>query len=205
MRLKHIFKCMEAHNLLKKSHDLYIKANELLEKTDLIKAFFQLGKVEVIGSLKLNLMYRLDIDLLAISEKIEKSQALEVTKILLDSGKFRSVTLADYHTFPGYDMPLGFYLELVVLDGAQEWKFDVWYLKPDEKYTHMVFDAIARFEEILVEAPEKAKTILQIKEALFDGVKYKNQVTGFDIYTAVLENGVSSVDQFIQKQALRAL
>ena len=190
---------MEKENLIKKSEDLCKTANEILAKTNAVEIFSKLGKVEIIGSLRLKMMYRLDIDLLVISEKIEKTEAQEITKHFLDMGIFQTVALADYQTFPAYDMPLGFYWELIIPYENKNWKFDVWYLKPEEKYTDMVLSSIKRFESALAKNPEKSETILKIKEAYFDGVKYRDKVKSFDIYTAVLENGVNSVEEFTAK------
>lgn len=187
---------METDDLVKKSENLCATANAILKDTNAVEVFSQLGKVEIIGSLRLKLMYRFDIDLLVISEEIKKDKALEITKQFLDSGLFRTVALADYQTFPGYDMPLGFYWELVVIRDGKEWKFDVWYLKPSERYTHLVSNSIEKFEALLAKNPEKAEVILKIKEAYFDGVKYKDKVKSFDIYTAVLEKGINNVEEF---------
>lgn len=190
---------METENLIKKSENLCNTANNILAKTNAVEIFSKLGKVEVIGSLRLKMMYRLDIDLLVISEKIEKDKAQEITKQFLDTGIFQTVALADYQTFPAYDMPLGFYWELIIPYENKNWKFDVWYLKPEERYTDLVLSSIKKFESALVKNPEKSEIILKIKEAYFDGVKYKDNVKSFDIYTAVLENGVNSVKEFTEK------
>lgn len=190
---------MQTENLIKNSKNLCNTANEILAKTNAIEIFSKLGKIEIIGSLRLKMMYRFDIDLLVISEKIEKTKAQEITKQFLDTGIFQTVALADYQTFPAYDMPLGFYWELIISHENKNWKFDVWYLKPEEKYTDMVLSSIKRFESALAKNPEKAETILKIKEVYFDGVKYKDNVKSFDIYTAVLENGVNSVEAFSTK------
>ena len=190
---------MEKENLIKKSEDLCKTANDILAKTNAVEIFSKLGKVEIIGSLRLKMMYRLDIDLLVISEKIEKSKAQEITKQFLDTGIFQTIALADYQTFPAFDLPLGFYWELIIPYDNLNWKFDVWYLKPEEKYTDMVLSSIKRFESALAKNPEKSETILKIKEAYFDGVKYRDKVKSFDIYTAVLENGVNSVEEFTAK------
>lgn len=88
---------------------------------------------------------------------------------------------------------------MIIPHGGTNWKFDVWYLKPDERYTNLVSDSISKFEKILSENPGKRETILKIKEAYFDGVKYKDKVKSFDIYTAVLENGINSVEEFADK------
>src|SRR5690606_1451880 len=106
-------------------------------------------------------------------------------KQLLDSNKFQTVALADYQTYPEYDFPKGYYWELIVIKDNEKWKFDVWYLKPDEEYTRLVLSCIETFEKVIKEHPEKRETILKIKEAYFNGVKYKDKVKSIDIYKAV--------------------
>lgn len=182
--------------LIKQSQSLVRNANTILRETGILELLGALGRVEIIGSLRLEAMYRRDIDLFVISETISKPKAQEVTKNLLDTAAFQTVSLADYQTFPAFDMPLGYYWELIIPYENENWKFDIWYLQPNERYTHLVSDAIKRFEGALASASGKLETILAIKEAYFDGVKYKNQVISFDIYTAVLDCGITSPKEF---------
>ena len=191
------------NKIIQNLQDVFEEANRVLEKTDTIKIFSKLGKVEIIGSLRLNLMYRPDIDLLVISEDIDKSRAEAITKELLSVGVFQKVEMIDYQTNPAYDMPLGFYWELIVPYNGKKWKFDIWYLKPSERYINLVHDSIKKFETALSANPEKAEVIFKIKEAYFGGVKYKGEVKGFDIYTAVLENGVNNVEEFMVKYPIQ--
>jgi len=193
---------MTNFGLLDHSKQLHTTATAIIKDNNITEIFSQLGKVEVIGSLRLDLMYRHDIDLLVISDDIDKSKAQTATKQLLDLGSIRTVAMADYQTFPGDDMPLGFYWELVVIRDNQSWKFDIWYLKPAERYTHLVFDSIQKFSAALAKNPEKAKLILEIKQAYFDGIKYKNKVKSIDIYNAVLVEGISSVAEFSGRSSI---
>jgi hypothetical protein len=183
-------------NTLENSKVLCKTAKAIINETHVIDSLLELGKVEIIGSLRLEVMYRRDIDLFVLSNVIDKAQAQEITKKFIESGLFQTVGFADYQTFPEDDMPLGFYWELIVIKDGEKWKLDVWYLKPDEKYTHMVLDAINTFEPLLSTYPEKKETILKIKEAYFNGTKYKDNVKSLDIYKAVLEGGINSVEEF---------
>ena len=187
---------MTQQDLIENSKDLCITAEEVLTKTGLVEIFSKLGKIEIIGSLRLKLMYRRDIDLFVLSNSIEKNKVYEITKELIDKDIFQTIGLADYQTYPAHDMPLGFFWELIIPHEGKNWKFDVWYLKPDEKYTHLVHNSINKFESLLKASPKKAETVLKIKEAYFDGIKYKNGVKSFDIYTAVLEQGINSIQEF---------
>lgn len=187
---------MIEQNLIENSQNLCNVAHKILANTNAMAIFSKLGKVEIIGSLRLKLMYRLDIDLFVVSNKIEKYKAHEVTKRFLDKDIFQTVALADYQTYPAHDMPLGFFWELIIPYEGKNWKFDVWYLKPDESYTHLVHESIKKFEQLLTADLKKSEIILKIKEAYFDGVKYKNGIKSFDIYTAVLERGVGTPEEF---------
>jgi len=69
-------------------------------------------------------------------------------------------------------------------------------LRSDEKYTGMAMDALPRFEAALARHPQKAGIILEIKQAFFDGVKYRDGVKSIDIYRAVLDENVNSVEEF---------
>ncbi|MDR3642458.1 MAG: hypothetical protein P4L74_02405 [Candidatus Doudnabacteria bacterium] len=190
---------MTENNLIQNSQNFCKSAEEIITKTGVVEVFSKLGKVEKIGSLRLKLMYRRDIDLFVISDSIEKNKAHQITKELIDKDIFQTIGTADYQNYPAYDMPLGFFWELIIPHEDKNWKFDVWYLKPDESYAHLVRDSINKFEPLLAADPKKAEIILKIKEAYFDGVKYKDNIKSFDIYTAVLENGVKSVEDFEAK------
>lgn len=187
---------MKRNDLIKNSFVLCETANKVLEENNIIQVFSKLGHVDIIGSLKLKLMFRLDIDLLVISDIIDKNIAVGVTKYLLDCRVFKKVNFIDYLTYPEFDMPLGFYWELLIPYEKKEWKIDIWYLKPTEKFSNLVFNSIVTFESKLSKYPEKRELILRIKKEYFDGIKYKNNINSIDIYTAVLENNISSVDEF---------
>jgi hypothetical protein len=182
--------------LIENSKQLSSTAQKILEKTKVVQILSHLGQVETIGSLRLQLMYRLDIDLFVLSDTVDKDKAREITKLFIDQNMFQTVALADCQTYPEKDFPKGFYWELKVVDEDKYWKFDIWYLKPEEEYAKLVLGSIKKFEPELQKHPQKVELILQIKQAYFDGVKYKDKVKGFDIYTAVLENGIESIEAF---------
>mgnify|MGYP003553278143 CR=1 FL=1 len=187
---------MSKLDLIKKSQNLCVEAYEILEKTNAIEILSKLGKVDIVGSLKLKLMYRRDIDLFVVSDVINTDMAKKITQFFLEANIFKKVTLIDYYKVQIDDMPRGFYWELIIFYAGYDWKIDVWYLKPEEIYTRMVFDALKKFELALLKNHSKAEIILEIKEAYFDGVKYKDNVTGFDIYTAVFDRGINSLEEF---------
>lgn len=182
--------------LLARGSRLKLVAENILAESRLLEILAPLGRVEIIGSVRLGLVYRQDIDLLVITEEVSRAKAVEAARQLLNDGYFQTVELMDYQKFPEFDFPSGFYFGLrVPVEGAY-WKLDIWYLHAAEAYTGMVMAAIPRFEAELALNPPKAATVLQIKEAYFDGVKYRGGVKSIDIYRAVFDDNVRSVEEF---------
>ena len=173
------------------------QAPQIITVTKVGQIFEKLGHFEVVGSVRLDTMYRRDIDIMVFSNVIEKNLALRASTELKESNNFRSVKMTDYQTTTAFDMPLGYFWELIYEDLKHEiWKFDIWYLNSSEKYSEMVLSAIKNFEPLIIASPEKRELILRIKDEYFDGEKYRNGVKGIDIYKAVLEIDVTSVDEF---------
>jgi hypothetical protein len=187
---------MDSFELLERAERLKATAENLLAESRLVERLAPLGRVEIIGSVRLGLVYRLDIDLLVIADEVSRVRAVEAASKLLDDGYFQTVELMDYQKFPEYDFPQGFYFGLRVPVEGDYWKLDIWYLRPGEAYTHLVMNALSRFEAALAENPHKAGIILEIKQAFFDGVKYRDGVKSIDIYRAVLDKDITSVAEF---------
>lgn len=185
--------------LLDRARRLKREAEKILAESRLLEILAPLGRVEVIGSVRLGLVYRRDIDLLVITEEVSRVKAVKAVKTLLDGGYFQTVELMDYQKFPEYDFPLGFYFGLRVPVEGADWKLDIWYLHSGEAYTRLVMGALPRFEAALAQNLQKAVTVLAIKEAYFDGVKYRDSVKSIDIYRAVFEDGVMSVEEFRER------
>lgn len=182
--------------LLERGNQLKLVAKNILAESRLFEILAPLGRVELIGSVRLGLVYRQDIDLLVITEEVSRAKAVEAARQLLNDGYFQTVELMDYQKFPEFDFPAGFYFGLRVPVEGGYWKLDIWYLLAGEAYTGLVMAAIPRFEAELALNPQKAATVLQIKEAYFDGVKYRGGVKSFDIYRAVFDDNVRSVEEF---------
>ncbi len=70
-------------------------AGEILSETDLINIFSGAGKVNLVGSYRLNLMSQPDIDMTVNSKSPSYDKVKEITAQLTDSGKFQSVGLTD--------------------------------------------------------------------------------------------------------------
>lgn len=187
--------------LLSHSDKLQTEAENIIESTNLVKILEAIGQVEVIGSMRFKTLYRRDIDLIVLSEDVTHDNAVKVTKQLLATQMFQKVTLEDYQAFPGDDMPAGFYWQLIFMHENTEWKFDIWYMRPDEKYTHMIKDAIDELEDAIRDHHAMRERILEVKEKLYDGSKYKGKTSGIEIYRAVVHGDDNSIQEFIDSHS----
>ncbi|MFC1710074.1 hypothetical protein ACFL0F_00230 [Patescibacteria group bacterium] len=175
-------------NLITKADRLQKVANEIIKETGVATIFSRIGTVNFVGSYKLGLMSRPDIDMAIISTTPEKSKAVDITTELIQSEKFQTVGLADWFLYQGKNLKKGYYWELVYVFNEVYWKFDIWYSTKEED------DSIGpteRKQVLLEKNPSAKKTILRLKHEFYDGVKYKDKVNGNRIYRAVLEHGVT--------------
>jgi len=187
---------MESKKLQKRSELLKKEAETVLEETKIIRALSKVGRVEIIGSLRLDLLYRRDIDIFVYSKVVEKRKANDLVKDLLNMNVFQTIALADMQTWPELDYPKGFYFEVIYVKNNNKWKFDIWYLRPVEEYAKLVESSLKNFDKLLKNNQERRNVILAIKDHYFNGIKYKDNIKSIDIYKAVLNHGVKSVEEF---------
>lgn len=104
--------------------------------------------------------------------------------------QFRNDT-GDWNTDPTY--PDGLYLGIRYRSADdRDWSLDVWFV--DEPDRQPDLQHLRTFPARL-DVPARA-AILRIKEAWADRPEYGSAVHGYDIYTAVLDSGVRTLDQF---------
>lgn len=170
------------NKLLKYSQQLHTDAKQVIELTDFIKIFSVLGKVVFTGSFETDLLYRRDIDVFILSDICSKSQANNLTKELIDSNTFQTVGYADWTVERPANMLNGIYWQLVYYYKGDPWKFDVWYTKEEVK----TIKNTEIIKQRLLKNSAARLEILQLKEKLFDGEKYHEDMNGFKIYERIL-------------------
>lgn len=175
--------------LLRRADDLRRTADEIIRESDVVRFFSALGEVNFVGSYRLDVMYRPDIDLIVVSDSPQRQKTVPVTTRLMESGYFQTVAFADWFNHRREDTPKGFYWELVAPRSGAQWKLDVWYSSPHDDLSTRRTE---RYAKLLEGNPSARETILKLKEALFDGTRYRGTLGGADICGAVLERGVQS-------------
>jgi hypothetical protein len=169
-------------------------ADELLRETGVIDIFAALGAVHLVGSYRLDVMYRPDIDLVVTADELHRDAAVATTKQLLDVGQFQTVGFANWTSHHNPDGARGYYWELRSFRGDDWWKVDTWYTKPEDDRS---IEPTERFARLLHGHPMAREVILGIKAHYFDGTKYRDGVTGHAIYDGVLNRTWMSVEGFI--------
>lgn len=183
--------------LIDKSTELKKEATALIKKFKIVESLKPLGKVVIVGSLRLNLMYRRDIDIFVLSDKVSTSKVLAITKKLIDKDIFKGVAIADYKNFTNpYNYKEIFYIKLFVIHNKKEWKIDIFYMPFKEGYGKYVLKQNKKFEKLLKKNSGLAEIILKIKKSYFNGTKYRKNVFSEVIYTAVLEKKIRTLKNF---------
>ncbi|TVT60212.1 hypothetical protein FNH05_04715 [Amycolatopsis rhizosphaerae] len=158
----------------------------------------ELGKPVRVGSAALGVMVRRDLDITVICPALDKETADAVARLgthLIGHPRVRVVTLRDdtghWNTDPAY--PDGLYLGVKYRSPeGKDWNLDIWFV--DEPARQPDLAHLETFPQRLTD--ETRKIVLAIKNAWADNAGYGSEVTGYDVYTAVLDHGVRSLRQF---------
>ena len=93
---------------------------------------------------------------------------------------------------PPEKYPDGVYWGIDYRDGHRKWNIDVWFVadadrQPDLRHVRELARRLT---------PETRSAILDIKRAWVNRPEYGQTVRSFDIYTAVLDRGIRTPDEF---------
>lgn len=168
-------------------------ANKVLIDWDLLNFLNKYGTPYIVGSVELGLMTSRDIDIETISSNVPtKNDIMEIAGYLFNKIGVRKVTPIDYSDGDGVKKPKGLYVGAEYIDKENnKWKVDVWLLTKDSARTK---DTTETLKQKLT--PEFKEIILNIKSQLSSHPKYRKEITSVDIYTAVMDNGIKSLEDF---------
>jgi hypothetical protein len=188
--------------LLAQAASLRAEAGAVLAAADLPAAFAGLGPVQVIGSYRSGLMVWRDIDVMLTAPAATATAVLAGVAGLAAGGRLVSADFRDergprrptpspqderYYVVCRYDWPAGL------------WKIDitVWLHAVDRPH-------VAFAEHLAVDlSAEQRLAILRIKQVWHRRPDYPEQVSGMDVYTAVLDDGVGTPAEFAAWLAAR--
>ena len=174
---------------LKQSRLIKKEANNLIEKFNLAYIISQYGHLHYTGSYELDLMYKKDIDISIVNNNISVEEFSQLGKVLIDKLNTPSVYYRNTRITPVEKRP-----ENALYWGVKtgEWWIDIWAMNES---------VYKRAESYIAEIKSKLNsqnriTILQLKNELLSLNTYGNKFGSRELYDAVLNNNVSSVQSF---------
>ena len=191
---------MEDELLVQRQRLLQDESQSVLKELNLVELLSAGGFVRQTGSTVLGLMVWRDIDLQVSSPGLSIRRAFEIMQPLLtnpcvkqvrylqQSGHFKLADLDERYFFMVY----------YERHGQAEWKLDISFWLNAGVRPEPLHDAIA--QQL---TPETRLIILRIKDAWYQLPAYRNEVASTDIYDAVLQHEVRTLNEFDQYLAER--
>ena len=105
---------------MKTSQQVYQDAKSLLENTEIIDLFNDLGTVHIVGSYAANLMWDPDIDIVVVTDNPQES-AIKAINGLARKEKFEKLEFGDFKNHPKKNRPESF-----IVNARKEWKGEKW-------------------------------------------------------------------------------
>ena len=169
------------------------EADEILSKKGLLSILNLFGTAHISGSYALNLMTWRDLDVYLEVENMSTTDFFllgQKIEAIFNPIKmsFRNEIIANTKGLP-HGLYWGIYLGN---ERSGDWKIDIWAVKPLE-YERLLTYCTAIQKKL---TPEKSFQILKIKSQCWQDPDYRRSYTSSDIYTAVLEKNISTIDDF---------
>ncbi|RLU83569.1 hypothetical protein CTZ27_28120 [Streptomyces griseocarneus] len=181
--------------LMKGQEALRAEADEVAGDLGLAELLARCGEPVRVGSSALGLMVRRDIDITVICPALDpaaKRAVADVGAVLAVHDRVRQVRFRDdtghWNTDPRY--PDGLYLGVEYRSrGGHAWTLDIWFVDEPGRQPDLahVRSLPPRLDDV------SRGAILRIKHAL---VAREDGAAGYDVYRAVLDHGVTTVEEF---------
>lgn len=185
----------DAEQLLQRQAMLQNEAQTVVKELDLVPLLSNAGTVRLHGSSVLGLMTWRDIDISVSSPRLSIERAYEAMVPLLTHPHVKQVR---YLNESGSFNPTGLprderYFFMVMYDSGAEsnWKIDISFWLEEGVRSEPIHDMI---EQKLT--PETCLIILRIKEVWWRQPSYRQEVSSVDIYDAVLQHGIRTLEEF---------
>lgn len=185
----------QANELLQRQNMLQQEARSVVEELSIVAMLSSVGTVRVLGSSVLGLMTWRDIDIAVSSSGLTSKQVYESVQPLLTHPHVKQ---GRYLNESGFYNPTGLphderYFFMVYYDRQAEsdWKIDISFWLAPGIHPEPIYEAVK--QQL---TPETRLTILHIKDIWYKLPFYRQEVSSVDIYDAVLQQGVRTLDEF---------
>lgn len=182
------------NQLVERQKWLQSAARSLLRETDLFATLETAGHVQPVGSFNLGLMVWPDLDIEVITtDPPQPETVLDVLRDLVLTSGIQKINYADHRTSTGDGPPAGIYVGPDVGFRGLAWQVDLWFIDRTIAQQRRNFnDHIRRSLDGVTR-----KAILEIKQVAAASDTYHRDVSSVDIYQAVLDHNVRTVDGFV--------
>jgi hypothetical protein len=181
--------------LLDRQRALQLEAEDVAADLGIRDLVEPLGQPFLVGSAALGLMVWRDLDFTVVCRTLDVDAVVAVGARLATHPRIRQVVFRNdtgkWNTDPAY--PDGLYLGLSYRSPAgNDWKSDIWFVDQPERQPDL--SHVSSMPSQLTD--EIRAAILRIKSAWASRPEYGKGVLSFDIYTAVIDGGVRTLDDF---------
>lgn len=168
------------------------EAQQILKALDLVEVLSRYGRAEVVGSVALDLIVKLDLDIHLLIDHADLFGVVNsITEYLLDHPKVREVRITDWRDEGGIKIGVDEYA-----GPSGNWTIDIWVTDQIES------TAFETVQEILGKlTAENRDVILSLKEHYYRQGKLRNGLS-LKIYRAVLDGGINTVSEFERRYEL---
>lgn len=167
------------------------EATAFLASTDLAGCLAPFGRLQYTGSFAYGCMLAPDIDCYVVSDDpSSQERAIAAMNTLAAQNLWNGIQLFDWEHFPSpreKGFPKAFYVGLKQPYGTFRWTVDCWFLTEQQSAAfthHWIIEGMTG---------EARGAVLHLKDARRSGLI---PGSGFSIYTAVIRDGVSAVDEY---------
>ena len=192
----------ELEQLLQRQDALQAEARVVEADLQINELLGTVGEVTHVGSAALGLMVWRDVDLTVVCAQLSLEPIVDIGARLLWHPRVRRVEFRNdtgtWNVDPRY--PDGLYMGVGYRAPAgEDWKLDIWFVDEPDRQPDM---ANMRWIPTALSS-ETREAILLIKSVWASRPEYGTSVKSFDIYTAVLKDGVRTRKDF-ERWRLRA-
>jgi len=170
------------------------EAAEILFKEGLLEILKSFGTPHLSGSYELELMTWKDLDIYLEVDDVDEKNCFDLGSKICTH--FHPVKMSFRNEFIGKTegLPQGLYWGVYLKNQQDaEWKIDIWIVAPSECKRMLEF--VSQIKNQLT--PESVTHILEIKSKCSMNPLYRRSFTSSDIYSAVLDNKVTSYNEFM--------
>jgi hypothetical protein len=177
------------NNLYNQSQDIKKEAEELLKNNSISKILSKYGEIKFTGSYELDLMFKKDIDISLINNKLTVPEFTQLGKELIDQLKTPSVYYRNTRINPIEKRPENSLYWGVQID---EWFLDIWAMSKNVylKSEYYINEIKAKLNQ------ENRNIILSLKYEYLKSKRYSKQFGSRELYEAVLNHDVKTSKEF---------